>query len=196
MEQDELLAIVAGRLECLGVTYAIVGSFASSYYGEARYTHDIDVVVNMTTAQATEFCAGFPPPEWYVSTSAAREAVRQRRMFNLIHPESGNKVDLIVVKDDEWSRLQLSRAEIVEIAAGCRASTAHPEDVILGKLLYFEQGASDKHLRDVAAILQVSGDLVNRERVLEWAERLGVTSHWRAVVERVDSEPEPPDIPF
>jgi hypothetical protein len=35
----------------------------------------------------------FPPPDFYLSIDAAREAVRLQSQFNVIHPASGMKVD-------------------------------------------------------------------------------------------------------
>lgn len=196
MEPDEILARAVDVLDEIGARYAVVGSVASSFYGETRYTNDIDIVVDLTLNQVRQLDAAFPPPVWYLSRPAAEEAVRSRRPFNLLHPESGGKIDFMVVRDDEWGRLQLERCEAVDLIEARLVSTAHPEDVILGKLLYFEEGASDKHLRDVAGILQVSGDLVDRENVDRWATKLGVESHWRAVVAKVDAVGEPPDPPF
>ena len=45
MEQSELLARLVETLEDLGIPYMIGGSYASSAWGEARFTQDIDVVV-------------------------------------------------------------------------------------------------------------------------------------------------------
>ena len=49
------------------------------------------------------------------------------------------------------------------------AFAAHPEDVILGKLLYYQEGGSDKHLRDIAGILAISSHLIDHQRLCEWA---------------------------
>jgi hypothetical protein len=38
--------------------------------------------------------------------------------------------------------------------AGLDIDLAAPEDVIIGKLRFFAEGASDEHLRDVAGILR------------------------------------------
>jgi hypothetical protein len=69
--------------------------------------------------------------------------------------------------------------------------TAAPEDVILGKLWYFSEGGGDRHLRDIAGILRVTGDGVNRAEVERWASKLGYLEIWQQVVARVDA-PEPP----
>jgi hypothetical protein len=44
--------------------------------------------------------------------------------------------------------------------------------VILRKLAYYELSGSDRHLRDVAMMLRISGDTVNPGTLLQWAEGL------------------------
>ncbi len=48
------------------------------------------------------------------------------------------------------------------------------EYVILRKLEYYEQSGSDRHLRDVAMMLRISGDVVDSDSLAEWARRLGL----------------------
>jgi hypothetical protein len=48
--------------------------------------------------------------------------------------------------------------------------------------LRLAEGGSDKHLRDIAGILRVSPAEVDRGYVAEWAQRLGVTAIWEAVL--------------
>jgi hypothetical protein len=64
---------------------------------------------------------------------------------------------------------------------------ARPEDVILGKLWYYAEGGSEKHLRDIAAILKVSGTAVDQEYITRWAEKLGYADVWQALVHRLAS---------
>ena len=68
-------------------------------YGEPRATLDIDIVVAMGASALTELKQLFPAPEFYLSLEAAREAVRSKAQFNVIHPESGMKVDFFVAGD-------------------------------------------------------------------------------------------------
>jgi hypothetical protein len=65
------------------------------------------------------------------------------------------------------------------------AFVASPEDVIIGKMLYYREGGSEKHLRDITGILKVSGDQVDRAYVARWAAELGVTEIWQAVLRRL-----------
>lgn len=48
------------------------------------------------------------------------------------------------------------------------------EYVILRKLEYFQASGSDRHLRDVAIMLRVSGDSVDRPELEDWIERLSL----------------------
>jgi hypothetical protein len=52
--------------------------------------------VDLAESSVAEFCARFPEDEFYVNPAAALEAVRGRAQFNIIHPASGLKVDVMV----------------------------------------------------------------------------------------------------
>jgi hypothetical protein len=186
VEQSDLLRSVVAVLERLGVPYMIVGSYGSIVYGEPRFTNDIDIVADLPSASATDFCAAFPAPEFYLSEASVRDAISNRFQFNLLHPASGNKVDVIIPRTDEWGRTQLDRRRKIDLGGGFEAYTASPEDVIIGKLWYYAEGGSDKHLRDIASILKVSGDTVDRGAVSHWAAVLGYSAIWQAVIDKVD----------
>ena len=185
MEQAELLRHVIDMLEQQGITYLLVGSLASGVYGEPRLTHDIDIVIELRGEQAGALCRAFPAPEYYVSEQAAREAMARGGQFNVLHPASGNKVDFMIARQDAWGRSQLRRRRREDILPGRPGYTAAPEDVIIGKLWYYCEGGSEKHLRDVAGMLQISGDEIDTEYVEHWVGQLGLRQPWRAVLERL-----------
>ncbi len=56
-----------------------------------------------------------------------------------------------------------------------------PEYVIVRKLEYYRHGGSDKHLRDIRSMLQVSRDLLDRLALEDWIRRLGLTEEWKRV---------------
>lgn len=45
MDQDDLLLEVSQVLERLRIPYFVTGSIATIFYGEPRFTNDIDIVV-------------------------------------------------------------------------------------------------------------------------------------------------------
>jgi hypothetical protein len=53
---------------------------------------------------------------------------------------------------------------------------------------FYRAGGSDKHLRDIAGVLKISGGEVDRQYVAEWAERLGVAEIWHDLAQRVPAE--------
>ena len=189
MEQAELLGYLIDVLENLGIPYMVVGSMASMAYGEPRLTQDIDVVVDLHDRHVLRLCAAFPQPEYYVSPEAAAEAVQHEGQFNIIHPTSGNKVDLLVVKKDAYGQEQFARRQRVEIMPDREGAVARPEDVIIGKMEYYREGGSEKHLRDITGILKVSPDEVDRRYVARWADELGLSEIWRAILRRLGEPP-------
>lgn len=187
MDQAELLRYTVLVLDRVGIPYAIVGSFASGIWGEPRFTQDIDILIQLSVEQVKQLCDEFPNSDFYVSKSAAQEAVTQCGQFNVIHPASGNKIDFMIAGDGDWPAQQLERRRQLQVFPDHTASVAAPEDVILGKLIYYHEGGSDKHLRDIAGILQISGNLVDRDYTAKFASELGLCNIWHAVLSRIDA---------
>jgi len=185
VEQVDLLRLAVEVLERQGIDYMLVGSIASGAYGEPRLTQDIDIVVDLRPDQVNSLCSAFPAPEFYVSEDAARQAVRDRRSFNVIHPATANKIDFMVARDDAWGREQFARRRRIQILPEQEGFAACPEDVILGKLLYYAEGGSEKHLRDIAGIINISSQEINRDDVAHWAAELGIAEVWQAILERL-----------
>lgn len=190
MELTEFLRHAVETLDRLGVPYVVVGSIASIAYGESRFTQDIDIVAAFRPEHVPGLLAAFPPDQFYVSEPAAREAIRIGSQFNLIHPGSGNKIDFILPRDETWARAQIARGRPARLLPDRDVIVATPEDVILGKLWYFSMGGGDRHLRDIAGILRVTGDGVDRAEVERWAAQLGYLEIWRQIVAKADG-PDP-----
>jgi len=62
--------------------------------------------------------------------------------------------------------------------------------VIVGSIASI--GGGDRHLRDIAGILRVTGDSVDRAEVERWAARLGYLGIWQQIVAKVDAPDSPP----
>ncbi len=175
---------VAGFLERLvtgldssGVPHMLAGSFASTYYGVPRTTQDIDIVVEFTLPTLRRFLSQLPDDKYYVSLEAAETAVRTRGQFNVIDFESGWKVDLIQRKARAFSKTEFDRRVPAELfGVALRIATA--EDVVLSKLEWATKSASERQLRDVAGVIEVSGASLDIPYVERWAEALGVAELW------------------
>lgn len=185
MDQLEFLKVVTQKLEQAGLRFMVVGSYASGYWGEPRSTYDLDVVVALAAEDLEAIQGAFPSDEYYLSPRAALDAVIARSQFNIIHPDSGNKIDVMIEQQSAWGKQQLARRRRVEFAKGFETWVGAPEDVILSKMLYYREGQSDKHLRDIAGMLKVSGDIIDREYIGKWARELDVLDIWQAILQRV-----------
>lgn len=189
----QLLQKAADCFERLGVAYRIVGSMASMAYSEPRFTNDIDFLVDLKPEHATELDAEFPGPDFYFSATAAEDAIRHRRQFNIIHIPSGLKLDVIQRKETEFSRLDITHGRRLTNKGLYDAWFGSPENVILMKLRYFQEGGSEKHLRDIASVLLVQDQAIDRNYINEWSVKLGVSEEWGLVRQRVDAAGETGD---
>ena len=185
MEQADFLRYVVGVLEGQGIVYMLVGSVASGAYGEPRFTRDIDIVADLKSSHVSPFIRAFPTENFYVSEQAAQQAVQRRSQFNIIHPASGQKADIIIARQDAWGRSQLARRVRTLLLPDLRGYAASREDVILGKLWYFREGGSEKHLRDVAGIVTASDTPIDHNYVQHWSGELGVREAWATVLARL-----------
>lgn len=128
---------------------------------------------------------GLSRPAYFCSAEAAQKAVRDRFQFNILHPASGLKIDLIVARDSEFDRSRFARGKRLPAGADFETTFAAPEDVILKKLEYFGAGGSEKHLRDIVGILKVQGERIYRAYHLAWISRLALQAEWTLIEERL-----------
>lgn len=184
-EEDEALAYIIGLLDELHIDYAVGGSLASAHYGEPRATMDADIIADLNPEQLARALSRLRPEEFYFSEDAAAAALRTGGQFNIIHIPTSFKIDIFVAADPD-GRQQLARARVGDLIPGLRAKIAAPEEVILHKLRRYQMGESDKHLRDIAAMLQISPEEIDRDRIDAESRRLGVHDLWTAVLRRVD----------
>jgi len=185
MEHLDLLRTVVEIFNRLGIRYLITGSVASMAYGEPRLTNDIDIVAAIDGSHVDALTAFFPPSEFYLSGEAMREAIRTKGQFNIIHPDSGLKVDVMVKQNTPFDESRFSRARKLSPAEGYFADFASPEDVIIKKMEYYKHGGSEKHLRDITGIMKISGELIDTGYIQKWSRSMGLTEIWKAIQKRL-----------
>jgi hypothetical protein len=171
------------RLERLGIPYFVTGSTAGVLYGEPRLTHDIDIVVALSQRDVHRFVEMFPLEEFYCPPEdvLAIEVRRgQRGHCNLIHHDSGFKADIYIAFDElhRWALVHRRALTIDRL----QISVAPVEYVILRKLEYFREGRSEKHVRDIRTMLEVSSTQIDRPFLEDWIARLGLALEWDVVL--------------
>jgi hypothetical protein len=168
----------------LGIRYVVGGGVAAILYGEPRFTNDLDLVVFLRPSDIPRLIETFPASEFYVpppEVIAAEIALPEKGQFNLIHSHTGFKADCYTTGRDEFNSWAFRNAGKTEFK-GETITLAPPEHVIVRKLEFYREGGSDKHLRDIRTMLNVSSSQINQADLDEWIRRRGVDAEWRKVV--------------
>ena len=181
MKTPDVIDAVSPIIEAfnsLGILYYIGGSIASSAYGVARSTLDVDMVSELKIENAhalTEMLKG----KYYIDEEMILEAVKKRSSFNIIHLETMFKVDIFLKRDDPYSREAFARKRkenLNEDRTDANLYLASCEDIILSKLEWFRMGneISEKQWNDVLGVIKVQGDLLDKKYLTRWAKELGL----------------------
>jgi len=187
MSQQELLKKVVQTLEEAGIEYMLTGSVVSSLQGEPRSTHDIDLVVSIPQAKGECLLKAFSQPDYYLDAQSMFEAITKRGMFNLLHVNSGDKVDFWMLKDHPFDRSRFARRYDEEFM-GMRITVSAPEDTILMKLRWARMsGGSEKQFTDALRVYEVQFEKLDLAYLVEWAHRLGLKS----MLQRLRKEAQP-----
>ncbi len=184
----ELLQKVVEVFEGLQIQYLVTGAIASIAYGEPRLTNDIDIVAVIKENHIPGILKAFPMPEFYLNEEAIKESIQHKGQFNIIHPSSGLKVDIIIGKDDEFDRSRFSRIHRIQISESYHVNFASPEDVIIKKMEYYKKGGSEKHLRDITGIMKVSSKEIDFTYIDYWTRRLDLTKVWDSIQRRLSEK--------
>lgn len=178
MTLSDLVAAVVQRLDEARIPYMITGSLASSFHGEPRSTRDADLVIDPTPATLRRFVDALALKEgFYIDSNAALDALHDRTQFNLIEVATGWKVDFVIRKDRPFSIEEFRRRQPVNLP-GTTAYIATAEDTIIAKLEWAQAGESERQLRDVASIVSVLGEKLDRPYIEHWVAELGLVDLW------------------
>ena len=176
--QAQALVKVIATLDELGIRYVVGGSFASSFYGEARITHDIDIVVAITLQHLPGLVEKLQD-DFYINEESVRRAIRSGKTFNAIHFDSSFKVDFFVARGVGLQEKELERRQLktlqTEPPVTFYATTA--EDIMLAKLDWYQKGGcvSEQQWRDISGVIRVQAERLDYDYLREWAAKLEVS---------------------
>ncbi len=171
-------------LEALEIRYMVTGSVASMMYGEPRMTLGVDLVVEIAVERAAELIDALSSAEFYrpplevVRTECGRDT---RGHFNFIHHDTGMKADVYIAGMDALHEWGLDHRRRIGNPA---LWLAPPEYVILRKLEFWREGHSEKHLRDIRAMLASRLDM-DRDFLSRETRERGLEDVWSTLSERV-----------
>jgi hypothetical protein len=180
MKQPDIIEVTivgAGVLNDLGVDYYIGGSLASSAFGLARATMDVDIVADIKMEHVSRI-VGKLERSFYIDQEMAERAIGERSSFNIVHLESMFKVDIFVPPDHPFEKLVFSRrlSRAVTEDGSRELFFSSPEDIILKKLIWYNSGGriSDRQWSDVLGVFKVQSESLDQSYLELWAAKLGV----------------------
>lgn len=166
---------VIKAFEKLGITYYIGGSVASSAYGIARATLDIDLVVDLKLNDVEPLVKSLQS-EYYIDGDMIKDAIHRSSSFNLVHLETMIKVDIFILKDTLYhqSAFRRKRRDTIDEELAQEFFLASPEDIILIKLEWYRMGGavSDRQWLDILGVLKVQKGLLDTEYLRYWASEM------------------------
>jgi hypothetical protein len=88
----DVFAILRSALETAGIRYAIGGSWASTAFGEPRFTNNIDILADFTLENIDRFLAELPET-FFADADEIGTSLRNARPFNVIYMPMAFKFD-------------------------------------------------------------------------------------------------------
>jgi len=164
--------------EKLGIAYHIGGSLASSAFGIARSTLDVDIIAEIKPEQVSDIYENLRE-EFYVDSEMILNAIQKQSSFNLIHLETLFKIDIFPLKKNPFDQQAFSRRlqKAISEDGSQQIFFTTPEDIILFKLAWCKASAevSDRQWNDVQGVLKVQGDQLDMAYLNHWAKELSVS---------------------
>lgn len=155
MHETDLFTLFTKPLNEAGLSYFVTGSVASMMYGEPRLTLDVDIILTLSQSDLKKLTAAFPEDAFYIpplEVLRIETARPQRGHFNLLHHDSGYKADIYLTGSDPLHAWAFQFRRQIDLD-GTPIWFAPPEYVMIRKLQFYREGGSEKHLRDIRAML-------------------------------------------
>lgn len=168
---------ILDRLDRASVGYYVTGSEALSIWAEPRQTLDIDLVIDVP-ASAYDAIVRPAFEDAYLVNDLVETATGA--YGGVIHRTEIEKADLVLRRDDPWSRSAFDRRREVDDPALGRAWVVSPEDLVLAKLAWSDGGASERQVRDAASIVRLHAGL-DEPYLDRFARLLGVQDLLEAI---------------
>lgn len=150
------------------VSYAVVGGFAVSAWGQPRTTSDVDVLVVLDERQIVPFSRALAAQGLTANEADFRDVLREGGHVTIFDPDSSFHVDAKLCKT-ESERDQVKHAAEVPFH-GARLRIARAEETVVYKLLY----GTPQDVADAASILARQAGKLDDTRMMALAIKLGV----------------------
>ncbi len=181
MKKNEIISALEPVIKVfdeLGLLYYIGGSIASSAYGIARATMDVDLILNLDASYIESLLEKLKD-NYFIDGEMISDAVKAKSSFNIIHLETMLKIDIFILKDHPYAQKAFERKikdKLEEEPSAISIYLCSPEDIILCKLDWYKAGSetSERQWMDIIGVIKVQRDNLDKSYLNIWAQKLGL----------------------
>lgn len=181
MDKNEIISALEPLIKALNDTsidYFIGGSIASSAYGLARATMDVDMILNLKPFQIQSFVKMLKE-EYYVDIEMIAQAVNTKSSFNILHLPTMLKIDFFILKGQPYPIKSFERRVLNTLddsEDSIKVFLCSPEDIIISKLDWFSLSneTSERQWLDILGVIKVQKDNLDKKYLKHWAEQLNL----------------------
>src|SRR5690242_10598412 len=137
------------------IPYMLSGSVAMSLYIVPRATRDFDFIIHLKPEDVEAFVSNFKEG-YYCDKDSVIEAVKYRRMFNIIDHNSGFKADFVILKNEPFRQEEFNRRRKINYF-GKDVYIVSPEDLIISKIIWIQELESSIQKDDIKNLSQMEG---------------------------------------
>jgi hypothetical protein len=168
----DLLERICSKLEQHDIPYMLSGSLAMLTYTTPRMTRDIDIVINIQSADLDNFLDIFKEG-YYINPPTVEVEIKRRGMFNVIDFESGFKIDFIVRKNTDFHIIEFNRRTLSN-AYGFQTWIVSIEDLVISKIKWIQELQSDTQINDIKNLIRNPN--LDMEYVKQWCKEMNLNT--------------------
>jgi len=166
---NEALLTVIDALNELGIPYALVGSYASNFYGVPRSTQDADFVVQIKEGDVDRLRERLDPT-LRLDRQASFETITGSTQYVIRIPRGRFKIELFLLDEDLHNQEHFRRRTHHRLLDR-DVWFPTPEDVVVTKLRWSKRGRRRKDLDDAQKVLAVRQGRLDLEYIRRWCTR-------------------------
>lgn len=188
MSQLKLLKKTVRSLEREDIPYMLTGSLVSSFQGNPRSTHDIDIIISIRMDDIPGIMEIFDPKRFYINRDSVKEAIINKSQFNVLDTEEGNKIDFWILTDSDFDKSRFARRQKIEIF-GFKAYLSAPEDTIIQKLIWSKlSGGSKKQYEDALSVYELQYGDLDIEYMDYWSKQSDIEDLYGKMMSDAEAE--------